>query len=388
MWAALSFGTSPIGWLRAAGLALIAALSLVTLVEESPSGVWAHYPAWVTGAFAAYAWVFVRNTAAFPLREPRQIWLLLAQLLLSVPFESNLTVVTAATIPLVIERERWRKWLAMTLGAVALVYGVRIGWGMWANWTKLPAGTSWGTAAVPVAAGLLEIAAWHVFAYLAAVLIVQFDEDRRRLAQVNAELRGAQVLLLESGRLAERLRISRELHDSLGHHLTSLSLQLEVAEHSPDDQLRPPLKQARFITKLLLADIREALSEWRTETSTALPDALRALTNALPGGELILPGNALPATSPTITHALFRCAQEAVTNALKHGAPRKVTVKLDEADGVLILTVADDGRGVAEVRPGSGLAGMRARAAEIGGTVDYSTAPGQGFRLTVRVPLP
>ena len=356
MWSAFSFGTSPIGWLRAAGLALIAALGLVTLAEEAPNGELAHHPAWVAAAFAVYAWVFVRNTATFPVREPRQIWLLLTQLLLSVPFESNLTVVTAATIPLVMEPQRGRRWLAWTLGGVMLVFGARVGWGLWLNRALIPVGSGW-TVALPMLAGLLEIAAWHFFAYLAAALIAQFDADRRRLAQLNAELRGAQVLLLESGRLAERLRISRELHDSLGHHLTSLSLQLEVAEHSPDDQLRPPLKQARFITKLLLADIREALSEWRAETSTALPDALRALTHALPGSELILPEQEFPATSPTVTHALFRCAQEAVTNALKHGAPRKVTVTLAATEGELTLTVADDGRGADEVRPGGGLSG-------------------------------
>ncbi|MBY0502308.1 MAG: sensor histidine kinase [Bryobacteraceae bacterium] len=329
--------------------------------------------------------MFLRNTAPFPRRYPWQAWLLLAQFGVSIPF-AGLTIVSAATIPLVIERRRWRIWLpAFLLASVIYMVGSTV---LTAKFRQLPASVSRVELFTAIGAGALELLAWNVFAFVAAFLIVHFDEDRRRLAQVNAELKGSQILLLESGRLAERLRISRELHDSLGHHLTSLSLQLEVAGHLPDEQLRPQLQQARFIAKLVLADIREAVSEWREETSTALPDALQALTSAVAGTQLVLDvATEIPATSPTITHALFRCTQEAVTNAIKHGAAKRIKVTLRHASGALHLAVQDDGVGAAEVRPGNGLTGMRSRVEEIGGTLRITTGPGAGFQLEIQVPL-
>ena len=371
-------------WLRLGAVVLCVVLCISALVEQSelPDR---YPPALVVVAFAGYAFLFLRNTAPFPRRYPWQAWLLLAQFAVSIQF-AGLTIVSAATIPLVIERRRWRIWLPAFLLATALyVVGSTV---LTARFRQLPASVSRLELVTAIAAGTLEVLAWNVFAFVAAFLIVHFDEDRRRLAQVNAELKGSQILLLESGRLAERLRISRELHDSLGHHLTSLSLQLEVAEHVPDEQLRPQLQQARFIAKLVLADIREAVSEWRGETSTALPDALQALTSAVAGTQLVLDvATEIPATSPTITHALFRCSQEAVTNAMKHGAAKRITVTLRHASGALHLAVQDDGVGSALVRPGNGLTGMRSRVEEIGGTLRVTTAPGAGFQLEIQVPL-
>lgn len=371
---------------------VIAALCLTSMSAPalvSLAGPWERFrPLWVLVAFSAYAYVFIRNTAPFPARAPWQWQWLLIQVALSLPFEASLTVVTVLTIPLVLDRRAWWRWFVWTMVAVFSVFSLWIGLNLRAHWRELPAGHNWLEVAGAIGAGLLELAAWHLLAYLAAILIVQFDRDRRRLTQMNAELRGSQVLLMESGRLAERLRISRELHDSLGHHLTSLSLQLEVAEHLPDHQLRPQLRQAQFIAKLVLADIREAVSEWRSETSTALPDALQALTEAIAGTPLVLDvGTDIPATSPTITHALFRCAQEAVTNAMRHGAPRKVTIRLRHQEGSLRMEIEDDGRGVAEVKTGNGLEGMQARLEEIGGAMELHTGLGQGFRVQIRVPL-
>ncbi len=371
-------------WLRTGAVALSVVLCISTLVEsaELPDG---YAPAVIVVAFAVYAFLFLRNTAPFPRRYSWQAWLLLAQFLVSIPFGS-LTVVSSATIPLVIERCRWRAWLiGSVLATGAYMVGSIV---LTPKFQQLPTSVGRTELFTAIGAGTLEFVAWQVFAFVAAFLIVHFDEDRRRLAQLNAELKGSQVLLLESGRLAERLRISRELHDSLGHHLTSLSLQLEVAEHLPDDQLRPHLKQARFIAKLVLADIREAVSEWREETSTALPDALQALTSAVAGTQLVLDvSTEVPATSPTITHALFRCTQEAVTNSIKHGAAKKITISLRHAGGALLLVVEDDGLGCAQVQAGNGLTGMRARLDEIGGVMHFTTAPRAGFRLEIQVPL-
>src|SRR5690606_35509497 len=86
----------------------------------------------------------------------------------------------------------------------------------------------------------------------------QAREDQRRL---NAELRATRALLAESVRVNERTRISRELHDLLGHHLTALSLNLEIASHLADGAAREHVGQAQTLAELLLSDVREAVSQ-------------------------------------------------------------------------------------------------------------------------------
>ncbi|MBC8164793.1 MAG: hypothetical protein H7Y20_02840, partial [Bryobacteraceae bacterium] len=273
---------SPLFWLRWVTVALIVALCMSDLVSHADSYSRLHATL-RSLVYIAYACLFLRNTAAFPRPDASGIWILVAQIATSTPLESNLSVVTAATIPLVLEKGRWRVWVSVTLSLVALQMVVRSGVYLYIRRAQLPADVTPVAVAITLLSGLLEVLAWHVFAFLASVMIVKFDEDRRRLTLLNAEMEGAQVLLMESGRLAERLRISRELHDALGHHLTCLSLQLEVAEHLPDDQVRSKLAEARFLARLLIAEIREAVSQWRLETSPALPIALRSLSRGMPG---------------------------------------------------------------------------------------------------------
>src|SRR3546814_12036878 len=80
------------------------------------------------------------------------------------------------------------------------------------------------------------------------------------LFRSNSELRATRALLAESSRLSERMRISRELHDLLGHHLTALSLNLEVATHVSSGKAQEHVRQAHTLAKLLLTDVREAVS--------------------------------------------------------------------------------------------------------------------------------
>ncbi|WP_330970580.1 sensor histidine kinase, partial [Lysobacter sp. A3-1-A15] len=98
------------------------------------------------------------------------------------------------------------------------------------------------------------------------------QEEQRRL---NAELRATRALLAESARVNERTRISRELHDLLGHHLTALSLNLEVAGHLSQGRARDHVQQAHTLARLLLTDVREAVSQLRDTGSIDLAAALR-----------------------------------------------------------------------------------------------------------------
>ena len=116
-------------------------------------------------------------------------------------------------------------------------------------------------------------------AYVARQQAQARDEQRR----LNAELRATRALLAESARVNERTRISRELHDLLGHHLTALSLNLEVASHMTEGRPQEHVRQAHTLAKLLLTDVREAVSQLRDASGGIdLATALREARGRMP----------------------------------------------------------------------------------------------------------
>lgn len=382
----------PLLWLRVAATFLVAALALAAIFQ--PGDQMIPMPG-IIALHTVYAALFLLVTRSFPSRRPWYRYVIVVLILIgfitSGPIEdTGLAVITTASIPLGLPRRRWLGWaLVNSIGSVAVTFFFMVR-SVIQHRAEIPAKMTNTDIAAIFASGLAVIFAWHVFAFLAATLIVHFDTERHKMARLNAELRGTQALLLESGRLAERLRIARELHDAMGHHLTSLNLQLQIANRLPEAELKPNLEKAHFLSTLLLADVREAVSEWRTETSTSLPDALRSLFTAVEGihVDLQLPPQ-LPPTDPGTSHALFRCAQEALTNTLRHaGQVDTIQVVLQTPPQSIELDYRDDGEGCLNIQPGNGLQGLTSRVTELGGHVDLHSAPGQGFRMHIRIPLP
>jgi signal transduction histidine kinase len=226
------------------------------------------------------------------------------------------------------------------------------------------------------------------FTFITGLVARQQAAAREEQRRLNAELRATRALLAESSRMSERLRISRELHDLLGHHLTALSLNLEVAGHLTEGKAQEHVRQSHTLAKLLLTDVREAVSEMREERGVDLGNALRVLAEGVPALDVTLD---LPETlridDPERAQVLLRCAQEIITNTVRHAGASRLSLKVtSDADG-LRLEAKDDGRGCDTARPGNGLRGMRERLSACGGRVDIMTAPGQGFALDVRLPL-
>src|SRR5690606_14700338 len=128
------------------------------------------------------------------------------------------------------------------------------------------------------------LAAWQAIMYLGisattfvtSLIARQQAEAREDQRRLNAELRATRALLAESSRLGERMRISRELHDLVGHHLTALSLNLEVASHLVSGQAHEHVRQAQSVARLLLSDVREVVSQLREHDSIDLTAALEA----------------------------------------------------------------------------------------------------------------
>ncbi len=226
------------------------------------------------------------------------------------------------------------------------------------------------------------------FAFISSYVALRQHVARDELRKVNSELRATQSLLAENTRIAERVRISRELHDLVGHHLTALTLNLEVATHLVNDKALEHVQQAHSLAKLLLADVREVVSEMRDDDKVDLSEALRALVEGVPQPKihLNLP-NELAMTDPVRAQVLLRCVQEMITNSVRHAEARNLWIRLRLEDGGVDMSARDDGRGADQIQAGNGLKGMSERLAGLGGTLDVNTSPGKGFSLRAWVPL-
>jgi signal transduction histidine kinase len=192
--------------------------------------------------------------------------------------------------------------------------------------------------------------------------------------------------LAEQSRTAERLRIARELHDALGHHLTAMSLNLEIAAHQTSGEARDNVRTAQSLARLLLGDIRELAYSMKHGRSTDLIEGLAHLAEIVPVPAVhidIAPGTRVE--DPRGAHALLRCAQELVSNSIRHAGARNIWIALRVSAAQVELTARDDGVSTREVRPGGGLSGLRERLEELGGSlvVDAGHA---GFTVRATVP--
>lgn len=213
----------------------------------------------------------------------------------------------------------------------------------------------------------------------------QAREDQRRL---NAELRATRALLAESARINERTRISRELHDLLGHHLTALSLNLEVAGHLVDGKAQEHVNQAHTLAKLLLSDVREAVSQLRDDDAIDMAATLLPLADHVAGLaiEMEMPQPFL-LEDPERAHVLLRCTQEIITNAVRHAQAQQLQLRYRFDGRMVRLQARDNGRGADSPKTGNGLRGMRERLLAYGGRVDIDTGAGRGFALDIQLPL-
>ena len=222
--------------------------------------------------------------------------------------------------------------------------------------------------AVIGAAEMIALVGFQAFAVAAIA-------TARREAEVRAAL----------ARGAERTRIARDLHDILGHSLTALGLQLEIAGHVDPETARVHTAKARELASRLLDDVRSAVATMRPERPLALAAAIRAIVVDAPGLAFHLDAPDSLVVDDRRSECVVRCVQEIVTNARRHGhGASNLWVRLRRDDGDLVVEAHDDGAPRAAIRDGHGLRGMRARFEEMGGELAIRTAP--GFSLTARLP--
>src|SRR5262249_30253703 len=152
---------------------------------------------------------------------------------------------------------------------------------------------------------------------------------RRELARVHAELIDAQDRLAESSRTEERLRIARDLHDTLGHHLAAMSIQLDLASRTSEGSAADVLRSTPAISRKLLGEVRGVVQAMRDDAPVDLRVALASLGTGIapPAVHCVIEDDVRPPPAQA-AEALFRCAQEALTNALKHADAHHVWIEL------------------------------------------------------------
>ncbi len=249
----------------------------------------------------------------------------------------------------------------------------------------------WGQGADWLSAILQSMvyAGFSAFSFVTGLVAKQQSDARDEQRRLNAELHATRALLAESVRLNERTRISRELHDLLGHHLTALSLNLEVASHLVSGEAEIHVRQAHTLAKLLLTDVREAVSQMREAATTlSITDALKPLAENVPGLDVHMQiPDALQVMDAGRAHVLLRAVQEVITNTVRHARATRLDIRLWQDGPLLHLEAHDDGVGSARLQPGNGLRGLDERLREYQGRLAIRSVPGQGFCLNIDLPL-
>lgn len=220
-------------------------------------------------------------------------------------------------------------------------------------------------------------------------------EARTALAAANQLLRDHASQVEELATTKERNRLAREIHDSLGHYLTVVNVQIGAAQ-AILEQDRPRaldhLSKAQALTQEGLAEVRHSVAALRASPieSRPLPDALGKLTeqwNAAGLRATLMVTGAIHPLTPQAELTLYRAAQEALTNIGKHAHATSVDLHLDyQAEGSVRLSIADDGLGSENSEGGFGLLGVRERVQQLSGEVRVRTASGKGFALEVELP--
>ena len=221
----------------------------------------------------------------------------------------------------------------------------------------------------------------------AAALSIEMARLRVEVRLQLAEVQASRARIVEAG-YAERRRLERDLHDGAQQRLVSLGVQVRRLQLSLPREvqiLSPALDQIVADVGEAIADLRQIAAGVRpARLDEGLAAALRDLARTSPVPvDVEASGERAPAS---VEAAAYFVACEALTNAVKHGSPSKVSVRAVQDNGTLHVTVADDGVGGAVVRRGAGLAGLRDRVAAHGGTLEIVSPRGSGTRVEVAIP--
>lgn len=279
-------------------------------------------------------------------------------------------------------------WIAVLYLLYQCFVWVSVGYLMWGGWM-----------------GAVDVVTMVSGYFFSAMMFYIFRRERKsrsrafalsvELDKANEKLRAFSQQVEDLAATTERNRIAREIHDTIGHSLTVVNMQLETAKALLDTDREKAgsfLEKAQEVTKKGLADVRSSVASLRASPLDGL-SLDRALEKLLRDSfssdmktefELVDGFATLPVS---IESALYRSSQEALTNVRKHADASVVTVVLDLSERTRVsLTISDNGKGSSGTDGGFGIMGIRERIQLLDGDVAFYTSQGEGFRLTISVP--
>lgn len=253
-----------------------------------------------------------------------------------------------------------------------------------------------------------EVSVGLVFVQVCILLMQRSSKETERagillkeLQAAHAELQAAQEKEKELAVAEERVRLARDIHDGLGHHLTVLSIQLQAAdklvERNPQAAVEA-IRISRAEAQAALEEVRRSVGVMRASPSDSrpLPELLAGLVRDFDErtglSTSFEQSGDLPHLPDFSGQTIFRAVQEGLTNAQKHGkSVSRIQVKLTREPNAVVLVLRDDGQAAESAAPGKagyGLTGLRERVEQLGGTFRAGPEQDGGFGIELRIPLP
>jgi signal transduction histidine kinase len=351
------------------------------------------------GLFVSYLvfWLLLTRQAEYKNEKPIRFGLLLATLInviaiyFAVPFvyTAIFMIIWSGALPYFMKAKT--AFLISPLWSCALYFVYEFYWGF--NGMAISALLFW---------------TFNLFALVMVNTAMKEKENREKVEMINLELLSAQQLLGQAAEQAERVRIARNIHDLLGHHLTALTINLQVAgrqiqqlevpssSESNKEAIKGSIEQCHSLSKLLLSDVREAVSDIRTKSSLNLEKTISAITSRLPNIEVSLdyPNNIIIDDVNT-ADVLTRCIQESITNAIKHSQSKSIHIAFAQTSEQVTLSVeAELSKPLKSTKTlnnrsfkmGNGLLGMQERLKQLKGTVTFELS-NEAFITNISIPV-
>lgn len=273
-----------------------------------------------------------------------------------------LTIVMIAEAPYVLSRKQC--WLLLLVTNVAFL-AVFIFY-----WNAQNIFLSW-----------ISMFALQAFALTSSLARVKEAQMKQQFFEQNAELVEARSALAEKSQMEERLRIAGDLHDSIGHQLTALRLQLEALAQLAPAELKPKVAVSQKLSLDLLENIRSIVKRMSTDEPKDLALLIQQIDDDTPGVKVSLT-SAVPIIAPDLLQQLVSCIKEGLSNSIRHSGATVINISFAESS----LTIQDNGRGLA---PGSefgfGLNNIKQRLAPFGGGVKLDNSESGGCSLTINL---
>ena len=233
---------------------------------------------------------------------------------------------------------------------------------------------------------------WALFTYVVYMTNKQrnIEEELRMMDRANLELKSYIEVAEENAEIRERKRISREIHDTLGHALTGISAGIDAVLVLVDMDKESAKKQLHNLSEIVrqgIVDVRRSLNKMR-------PGALEELTLKASLQALIKPYTKIANLTIELDYqwgevdfektteiVIFRAIEEAITNSIRHGQAQHIWLKLTHDETHYYVDISDNGRGCQNIKYGFGLTQMQERLATIGGKVSYQGD--DGFKIKI-----